>query len=54
MSNYLTDKKVVNIGSVNLERKYGLVLPLATMDAFDQFEERLKTNKFFKSDIVCK
>lgn len=54
LTNYMMDKKVVNTGTMNLQRKYGVTLPLKTLNEFDQFETRLISNAFFKHDVVSK
>ncbi|XP_016843693.2 uncharacterized protein LOC103316575 isoform X1 [Nasonia vitripennis] len=52
ITNFLIDKKITNSNTeVSFDKKYNLKLPLETMDEFLEFDEKLQSNTFLRSDI---
>lgn len=53
MNNFLSDKKVVNLDSsnVNLD-KYNIKLPLSSVAEFESFNEKLENDQLLLSDVV--
>lgn len=54
MANFMIDKKVVKIDQLgtNFKQKYNITVPMCTLEDFILFDEKLKTDKFFKYDVV--
>lgn len=52
MINFLLDKKITNKKNVDLFTKYSVQIPLEDMQTFEDFENKLNNDEFFRYDVV--